>query len=100
MYKLKSKNIVQSWLKVEENINNISIVSAVHKMNANLKTKYMPARIRAWYESTDSGRGTQLPRRVRLYMSQIVIDHALVSCGLNTKYLDNIDTSRLIKMLH
>lgn len=102
MNDLKSVNIVQSWLQVESSVNNRNIIYAVRRMNNELDTKYMTSRITEWYKSADAekGRGTRLPRRVRIYMSTIIIQHVLLACGASKQCIARIDTNKFINMIH
>ena len=98
----KSVNLIQSWLEIERAVNKRNIIYAVRRMNNELDTKYMTARIRKWliYTDTGQGRGTRLPRRVRIYMSGIVIQHVLLICGASKQCIAKIDTNKLINMIH
>lgn len=100
MRKFRPQTLVQCWVHVETKVNNISLVEAVKKLNYAVKAKHKPARVRKWYMSSeDTGRGTQLPRRVRIYMCHIVIEYALTTSGVPDKCLKDIDIKRLINML-
>ena len=98
--KMKSDNLVQSWVYVQTEVRRIPITGAVKHMNRCLNTSYRPSRIWNWYNCGDTGIGTQLPRKVRLYMARIVIDYALEAVGVPPSAIKLLDSYKLINMLH
>lgn len=97
---LKSENIVQAWLFVENKILNYDINLSVELLNDNLQLKYRTSRIWEWYRCENSGRGVQIPKRVRRYMSNIVLPYALKAYGFRDKTLEKINFKKLAVVIN
>ena len=82
---------------VEEVKNRIPLHKAVKKMNDKIGTTHTPTRIRQM--SYLNHRGQRITRDMRVYMSGVVLAHALESCGFDIKCLKKIDVKKLIEML-
>ena len=81
---MKAKTLVQVWLEVELVQNEKSLAEALRALNKKLGSAHTHSRVREW-EETRGGRGSRLPREVRVYMAKIVSRSILESAGLNTK---------------
>jgi hypothetical protein len=95
-------NLVATWIKVEQDINGLSLTQAVKLLNKSLKSVYIPSRIYEWSRVTNEGvgRGSQLPVLVRIYMCNIVLFHVLETAGIRPSTLSKIDLAQVTKMLH
>lgn len=97
---INAKNLVQSWMYVEENILGIELKESVDNLNTSLKTNYTASRIWEWSRCENKGRGIQIKRTVRRYMGKIVLPHALEAFGLNNASISKIDLEKLTKILN
>jgi len=70
------KNLVSTWLEIELEYNKKILADVLREMNKTLKSKHTNSRIREW-ERAENGRGTRMPRPVRLHMLKKVLPHTL-----------------------
>jgi len=96
--KMKAKSLVQAWLEVELEINQKTLAEALLGLNKALGSAHTHSRIREWEENRN-GRGDRLPRRVRIYMSKLVLQDVLQSAGVKADKLDKRTITRLAEQL-
>ena len=94
---MEAKTLVQVWLEVELIQNNKSLADALRALNKKLGTAYRHSRMREWEQIRD-GRGSRLPREVRVYMAKIVASTVLESAGINTKKVSSIKLNQIAEM--
>ncbi len=100
-HKKKQTNLIQTWIYVVTVLYDMQLKDAVAQMNEDLDSKHSVPRVREWSrQSEDSGRGSRLPRVVRLYMATTVINYVLCAVGVDTDVIKRIDTNKLVTMLH
>lgn len=100
--KQSTGNLVLTWIYVEEKIYNRDLHAAINVLNRSLNAAYTPSRILQWsrVKKEGTGRGSQLPRTLRLYMGNIVIFHVLQMAGIRPTTIEKLDLSTVVQMLH
>lgn len=84
--KMRAKNLVQSWLEVELHFNDKTLTEALKGLNNHLGSAHTHSRVREWEENRN-GRGERLPRKVRLYMTRVVLKNVLGAAQLGVDKL-------------
>ncbi len=97
---LSCENLVQSWMFVEGKILKYTLRESIALLNHNVECDYMNSRIWEWSRCENKGRGVQMPKKVRRYMSEIVLPHTLRSFGFKEPTLSRIDFTKLSEMLN
>lgn len=102
MSKIKEStgNLVSTWMGVEQRIHGRNLNEAIRVLNDSLDAAYTPSRVYQWSRVTHDGRGSQLPRTLRLYMGNVVIFHVLETAGVRPTTLDKLNLRQVVEMLH
>lgn len=95
---MKAKNLVQSWLEVELDINGKNLTEALDKLNKKMNSSHTHSRVNEWKENRNE-RGTRLPRELRVYMAKIVVKQVLEAAGLNTSKLNSRVLNKIVEQL-
>lgn len=97
--KIKTKNLIETWSEVEQNINQRSFGKALDSLNKKMKTSYTTSRVNEWKENRN-GRGERLPRELRVHLSKVVLKNVLSNAGLDTSKLTQKNLNRIVEQLN
>ena len=92
------ENLVQSWLVEMMHKRGITMADALREMNKTLNSAHTHSRVREWEENRN-GRGSRLPREIRIFMGQKSIRSILESAGIDTTKISSRALNKIVEQL-
>jgi hypothetical protein len=95
---MAAKNLVQSWLEFELEVNQKTLTEALYTLNSKMNSAHTHSRVNEWKE-TRNGRGERLPRDLRVHLAKLVIGHVLESSGVEVRNISKRVLNKIAEQL-